>query len=472
MLTIIISVLLCVELLLVTSCNSYSMDGPKNDAIGTVEPYISFPTGTEYMGQIKDKIVCIDGTSKDLIIADTSGTITSTKIAPQDVIIMGEVICAEDHDGNYHYFDADGNKLDSTEYAEPDCLLYLDNTLNKAKGKNGLWGYVDKNGRWIMEPNYIYATDFNDGFAYVEMNHGIDCGIIDTNGTFIELEVAGYPPEKSTFHDSRLLLHLIHDTDERRTYSTFVTSNGDVLPSEFESRVYEHYPYGEAFDFSCGLAVVQVNGGKWGYIDVDGNCVIEPKFYRAYPFIDNYAIVELDEDIFSMIDIDGKQIYDPIKMEGYSSTGEFANGLFEVVDSTWKSNLASFTGEILLQSSVYVLDYKYPVWETENGCYIPMNDEFVSGYLTDVYNNSFTIDNGLSCSLYDINTGKILLVLPKIFPFSEGYAKAQNEDGYWGYINSRGEWVIPAQFESASDIKNGVGFVDTGERCGLIKLSG
>ena len=48
----------------------------------------------------------------------------------------------------------------------------------------------------------------------------------------------------------------------------------------------------------------------------------------------------------------------------------------------------------------------------------------------------------------------------------------QNEDGYWGYINSRGEWVIPAQFESASDIKNGVGFVDTGERCGLIKLSG
>ena len=261
------------------------MDGPKNDAIGTVEPYISFPTGTEYMGQIKDKIVCIDGTSKDLIIADTSGTSTSTKIAPQDVIIMGEVICAEDHDGNYH-------------------------------------------------------------------------------------------------------------------------------------------------------------------------------------------IVELDEDIFSMIDIDGKQIYDPIKMEGYSSTGEFANGLFEVVDSTWKSNLASFTGEILLQSSVYVLDYKYPVWETENGCYIPMNDEFVSGYLTDVYNNSFTIDNGLSCSLYDINTGKILLVLPKIFPFSEGYAKAQNEDGYWGYINSRGEWVIPAQFESASDIKNGVGFVDTGERCGLIKLSG
>ena len=461
---------LCIESLLLTSCG---LIPPEKPAL-TVEPYAVFSSSTEYVGVAKDKIVCIDGVSGELLLADAAGNVVSTQIVPSEVTIMGEIICAEEEEEQFYYFDADGNRLDSSEFARPDMLTDLDGRLNLARYGDELWGYVDQNGRWVLEPNYMNPTDFNDGYALVDINQGRDKGIRDENGTSTKIDIFGYPPEGSTFHDSRLLLQIsyVDIGDKQCTFSTFVTTDGQVLPSEFEAEMYEQFYYNKASDISCGLAAVQVKGGKWGYINVDGECVIEPQFYEAYPFVNNYAIVKTDESSFSLIDQKGKQVQGPIELEGYSSTGEIADGLFVIVDSNRKKTLASFTEGVVLRADATLLYFDYPVWETEKGCYIPMTDEFVPGYMISTCDDAFVIDNGLSCSLRDINTGEIRTELPIISPFSEGYAKARNEDGYWGYINSQGEWVIPAQYKSASDVKNGIAFVDTGEQCGLIKVQG
>ena len=54
--------------------------------------------------------------------------------------------------------------------------------------------------------------------------------------------------------------------------------------------------------------------------------------------------------------------------------------------------------------------------------------------------------------------------------FSKGYA-AVKENGKWGYINTDGEWLIPAQFETAGPVSRaGTAFVGNSAGTHLLKL--
>ena len=43
--------------------------------------------------------------------------------------------------------------------------------------------------------------------------------------------------------------------------------------------------------------------------------------------------------------------------------------------------------------------------------------------------------------------------------YKEGVAAVQNEDGLWGYINEKGELVIPCSFSEATSFENGFAYV-------------
>ena len=64
-----IALILCIESLLLTSCGLIPPE--KTDL--TVEPYAVFSSNAEYVGVEKDKIVCIDGVSGELLLADAAG---------------------------------------------------------------------------------------------------------------------------------------------------------------------------------------------------------------------------------------------------------------------------------------------------------------------------------------------------------------------------------------------------------------
>lgn len=49
--------------------------------------------------------------------------------------------------------------------------------------KDGLYGYMDHNGQWAIEPIYTYAEPFSEGLAVVGSNGKL--GIIDKDGTFL-----------------------------------------------------------------------------------------------------------------------------------------------------------------------------------------------------------------------------------------------------------------------------------------------
>jgi hypothetical protein len=88
----------------------------------------------------------------------------------------------------------------------------------------------------------------------------------------------------------------------------FITLNGDRLPGSFE-RV-KH--------FSEGLAGVCVDG-KWGFIDLEGRFVVEPRYAAVHPFSEGCAAVQqanrrrlwIDLKKWGFIDRKGRQIIAP-----------------------------------------------------------------------------------------------------------------------------------------------------------------
>lgn len=69
-----------------------------------------------------------------------------------------------------------------------DCTL---KTLQPKQADNGLWGYVDSNGVFVIEPIFTYADDFKDGYAEIRDEQG-ERGIVNTLGQWMS-----YPEPKS-----------------------------------------------------------------------------------------------------------------------------------------------------------------------------------------------------------------------------------------------------------------------------------
>lgn len=98
-----------------------------------------------------------------------------------------------------------------------------------------LYGFIDKTGAEVIEPQYEDAQSFSEGLALVRVD-GKGSGYIDTAGTW-------------------------------------------AIEPRFQN----------AGDFSEGIAAVWADGG-WGYIDKSGAWAIVPRFDEAGPFSEGLAV--------------------------------------------------------------------------------------------------------------------------------------------------------------------------------------
>jgi len=135
--------------------------------------------------------------------------------------------------------------------------------------QGGKFGYMDRDGRVVIQPLFDSARRFLDGLAVVQV--GKKWGCIDKAGKI-------------------------------------------VIKPQFDR------PY----SFSEGLAAVSV-GGKWGYIDNTGKTVINMQFDLALPFSDGLACT-LVGDKWGLIDRNGK----PIAKLDFENTRGFSEGLAAV----------------------------------------------------------------------------------------------------------------------------------------------
>lgn len=186
-------------------------------------------------------------------------------------------------------------------------------------------GYIDKTGKFVIEPEYDSCEQFREGIAIVSKdfrNMTMDC--LDRTG-----KVIGHLPTGNRTYGNGLCARQI----DKAQYEYVDKSGNRAFPKVF----------GAAMVFSEGLAaavphvMAQVDENhSWGYIDLHGNCAIPPNFYisgnnLASAFIDGRATVEQlsydrygnTHNLHHVIDKTGR----PITPAIYESISAYREGL-------------------------------------------------------------------------------------------------------------------------------------------------
>ncbi len=133
--------------------------------------------------------------------------------------------------------------------------------------RDNKYGFLDDKGKEVIPCQYDQAGLFKDDRTYVSLNG--KWGIINSKGKVIlpiEYDNSGYRGEAYIYHDSLALI-------EKNRHYGYVDMDGNIVIQPI---------YQNAYQFTDGLAPVSV--GLWGYINTKGEFFVPPVFDIASPF--------------------------------------------------------------------------------------------------------------------------------------------------------------------------------------------
>ncbi|MBO4598873.1 MAG: WG repeat-containing protein [Bacteroidaceae bacterium] len=197
-------------------------------------------------------------------------------------------------DDKYGYIDKAGKIVINPQFKHAGCFA---NGLAAVKIKDK-YGYIDKTGKIVIEPQFDYAFKFaSNNLAAVKINDKY--GYIDKTGKIV------IEPQ---FKDAMCFYNGLAAVKIKDKYGYINKTGKIVIKPQFK----------DASCFSNGLAVVKIED-KYGYIDKTGKIVIEPQFDYASDFEDNgLACVSFHTSSFGYyysrggcIDKTGKTIIEP-----------------------------------------------------------------------------------------------------------------------------------------------------------------
>jgi WG containing repeat len=321
--------------------------------------------------------------------------------------------------------------------------------------RDGKWGAIDKNGNWQIEPRYLSMKEFFNRIALVKSEAGWI--YVNTQGTIISLN--HYYLCQHNFSEG------LARVQENKKWGFIDVTGNYVIEPRFEG----------ARDFSEGLAAVEKDS-KWGYIDKSGEFVIQPVLRSAWDFNCGIAIVIVNEDKAYM-NRNGEILPNPDKYEVH-------RGFRDNYAPVRKNDLWGF---INVQGN-YIVKPLYEKADRFMNGLAPVKKMGKCGYINVFgeevvplnYNASKLFADSMALvqsddKLYylDIATGHLIgQDKPYIvrYYFSEGLARVSQGDKF-GFINKNGELVIECKYEDAKNFSNGLaavkinglwGFIDNG----------
>ena len=167
---------------------------------------------------------------------------------------------------------------------------------------DGKIGFIDEKGRFVIEPKYDKTGNYSEGLAFVSSKD--ETGYINKKGVLL---FSTSPEKPYDFNDGMAIYNI--DGSE---YG-FIDKKGSItIPFQFDF----------ARDFKEGLACVKT-GGKYGFVNKKGEYVINPQFEYASSFSNGLASVRQD-DRFGYINKKGKMVIEPIFLVAGDFVGEYA----------------------------------------------------------------------------------------------------------------------------------------------------
>jgi hypothetical protein len=152
-----------------------------------------------------------------------------------------------------------------------------------AKSISFKYGFVDSQGRTVIEPNFVYAKDFSEGLAPVVLKG--PCLYQSSESVCPGSNV--FPPLSQAKHITACQFNFINKKGNLITAQTFL----------------------DAKEFSEGLAAVKTETG-WGYINRSGKVVVVPRFESAESFSGGLGLVKLN-GLYGYVSSNGKLVVEP-----------------------------------------------------------------------------------------------------------------------------------------------------------------
>lgn len=220
--------------------------------------------------------------------------------------------------------------------------------------------------------------------------------------------------------------------------------------------------------------------GKKGYIDKNGETVIEPQFSSANLFSEGLALVRTDSG-YGYIDKRGEFVIKP----DFKHALPFSNGLAGVVVENMVPSYINHKGKIQIE----VADAKWARSFFEDRAAVLINDKwgFIDRSGNIIIDPQFVevayFSNGLCAVIIDENErlwayidkqGEIVInpQFKTASAFSEDVASVSTDGQVYGYINTEGSIEINMEFTECKDFRNGLAVVRTGSKYGLINKKG
>lgn len=209
------------------------------------------------------------------------------------------------------------------------------------------YGFLNEQGKQVIEPQFDYCSSFEDGICVVGIDKKLDSGterrygVIDTKGEYLIS-----PQKKEIYNMGEGRIAFYNSTTKK--WGIWDKNGNEILPATYD----------DINAISCGLALVEKND-KYGYIDKNGNEVIAPRYAGAMDFVENLAWVQKSSDSrVELIDKNGESIM-RLKEEEYPQSS-FHNGLATIYNSDDKeTRYINKNNEII---------YK---WESNSGASAP-----------------------------------------------------------------------------------------------------
>ncbi len=297
------------------------------------------------------------------------------------------------------------------------------------QAENGLYGYIDISGNYVVEPIFAEAAPFQNGLAKVTDTNTQLCGYIDATGNYaIEPKFQ----KGLSFSDNGLAAVL----DASASMWGYIDQSGNYVIDPV-------YPEAKSFDDE-GCAFVADFGGGWTMIDEKGRQIGTNTFSHIYDFSEDLAVVEAN-GMFGYINRSGEYVLEPCATDltAFKNGRAFRSdgGGYAMIDKDMN----------LLTDAIYDLgniattgtnSKGYAKW-SEGYCLVEvMGASGLSGVFLDENGNELAATGAGFIGLGD---------------FSDGLAGACREpnDTLVGYIDINGNWVIEPQFVVAGSFYNG-----------------
>ena len=255
--------------------------------------------------------------------------------------------------GKYGYINKRGDVVISLLYDSAGD--FHEGYANVQSGK--LWGYIDTMGKWLVEPKYDSAWEFSEGLARIRI--GLLYGFIGKEGIFIR-------PNFREARDFKEGLAKVKAAEKDISGWGYINKQGKWIIEPFWNLawsfseglacVLDDYhkvgyitptgafaikpQFGSAGYFFDGIAFYNIggklvdqegstSGGKFGFIDKNGNPIIPAQYDMVKNFSEGVAAVQINQK-FGFIDIHNKQIIPP----RFDDAGAFDRGLALVSENS------------------------------------------------------------------------------------------------------------------------------------------